>query len=333
MLSRFAFCGALGLSLVATSARADSEGDAKDLFARGREYRQKGDCTNASPLFRRAYDIHPKGLGSLRNFAECEEQNGHFATARRSWLDLKRALAINTDTKYAGWEADSDAGAQRLAVKVSHLTIEAPPDVSGTAATITINDEPLPGALNGTLLDRDPGAYRIRATWKTDDQQNDKVDLAPGETKRVTLKSQRKEAPAAPSVAASTSSLKPPSPDANRGAPPPAAEDPTREKWMAPVGWTLVGVGGVTLVGSLVTGLMYSSAKSKVEDECVNNRCPEDLRSTASRGKTTAVLAPVFLGIGVVAAGVGVTLLVMHGKSSNVAVGVRGTGMEAKVTF
>ena len=55
---------------------ADAESDAKDLFARGRELRNKGDCANASPLFYKAWRIFPSGLGNLRNYAECEEQLG-----------------------------------------------------------------------------------------------------------------------------------------------------------------------------------------------------------------------------------------------------------------
>ena len=84
------------------------------LFARGRELRLRGDCASAVPLFRRAFDLYPTGLGSLRNFAECEESLGHRASAREAWLDLGRALLANRDPKYSGWALDAEQEADRL---------------------------------------------------------------------------------------------------------------------------------------------------------------------------------------------------------------------------
>jgi hypothetical protein len=97
-----------------TPARADTRSDAQDLFARGRELRLRGDCANAVPLFQRAFDLYPAGLGSLRNVAECEESLGHLASAREAWLDLGRALLANGDPKYRGWALDAEQGAERL---------------------------------------------------------------------------------------------------------------------------------------------------------------------------------------------------------------------------
>src|SRR5437867_2115144 len=96
-------------TLTAPPALASPETDAKDLFARGRELRANNDCGSAAPLFRKAWTVYPQGLGSLRNLAECEEQLGHFASSRRAWLDLKRALiTAPNDPKYDGWDKDSE---------------------------------------------------------------------------------------------------------------------------------------------------------------------------------------------------------------------------------
>jgi hypothetical protein len=110
------FCAGLLAALLSAStpARADTRSDAQDLFARGRELRLHGDCASAVPLFRRALDLYPTGLGSLRNFAECEESLGHLASAREAWLDLGRALLTNRDPKYTGWALDAEQGAERL---------------------------------------------------------------------------------------------------------------------------------------------------------------------------------------------------------------------------
>src|SRR5438270_653590 len=94
MIVSFASLRRLGVALAVSGAcvlsapivRADAESDAKDLFARAHAMRKSGDCGGAVPLFRKAYAIYPKGLGSLRNIAECEEQIGHPASSRRAML-------------------------------------------------------------------------------------------------------------------------------------------------------------------------------------------------------------------------------------------------------
>jgi hypothetical protein len=89
-------CLVLASSLAAPGVRADPL-DAKDMFAQARGLPLQGQCARSLPLFRRAYAMYPAGLGSLRNIAECEEELGHFASARRAWLDLQLALS----TRYA----------------------------------------------------------------------------------------------------------------------------------------------------------------------------------------------------------------------------------------
>ncbi len=95
------FCGALFAASLSgpTPARADGLADAEDLFRRGRDLRLRGDCASAVPLFKQAFEVYPAGLGSLRNFAECEELLGHLASARQAWLDLRRALLADDDPK------------------------------------------------------------------------------------------------------------------------------------------------------------------------------------------------------------------------------------------
>jgi hypothetical protein len=89
---------ALGLVLYPCTSYADADADAQDLFVRARDLRAKNDCAGAVPLFRKANDLAPARLGSLRNVAECEETLGHFASARRAWLELGRGLLVTKET-------------------------------------------------------------------------------------------------------------------------------------------------------------------------------------------------------------------------------------------
>jgi hypothetical protein len=85
-------CLVIASSLAAPGVRADPLA-AKDLFAQARGLRLQAQCARALPLFRGACDVYRAGLGSLHNIAECEEELGHFVSARRAWLDLQRALS------------------------------------------------------------------------------------------------------------------------------------------------------------------------------------------------------------------------------------------------
>ena len=162
----------LGALAVAPPASASPESDAKDLFARGRDLRNANDCGSAAPLFRKAWQIYPQGLGSLRNLAECEEALGHFASSRRAWLDLKRALiTAPNDPKYDGWDKDAEESAARLKPKVASFVVDVyvkSPEGEAlanesTGVEIFVNGESVGTALVGTPLERDPGTYRIRA--------------------------------------------------------------------------------------------------------------------------------------------------------------------------
>lgn len=110
---------ALGCAVTPALAHADPTTDAKDLFERGRTLRAHDDCADAIPLFRRALEAYPAGLGSLRNIAECQESLGQFTLARRAWIELGQTLEARGDLRYEprydGWADDCRQSAERLA--------------------------------------------------------------------------------------------------------------------------------------------------------------------------------------------------------------------------
>lgn len=284
--------------VVAPSASATPETEAKDLFVRGRELRTANDCGSAAPLFRKAWAIYPQGLGSLRNLAECEEQLGHFASARRSWLELRRALiTAPNDSKYDGWDKDSEEAAARLKSRVASFVVdvyvrgpqgeELANDQSGVE--IFVNGESVGTTLVGTPLERDPGSYLIRAQRVDAPPVEQRVILSAGDNPHVTIRLARQSKAVAASASSSSSTLR-------------------------TVGWIGVGVGGAALVTSLVTFLVRGSALSDLKDKCPqyeapNARCPTSLRSTLDTGELMSVLSPVFLGVGLIGAGGGLALI------------------------
>ncbi len=282
---------------IAPPAMASPESDAKDLFARGRDLRNANDCGSAAPLFRKAWQIYPAGLGSLRNLAECEEQLGHFASSRRAWLDLKRALiTAPNDQKYEGWDKDAEEAAARLKPKVATFVVDVyvkSPEGEAlanekTGVEIFVNGESVGTTLVGTPLERDPGAYRIRAQMADAQPVEQVVTVSAGDNPHVTM---RLTVTPKPKAQVST-------------------EDHSTRRT---VGWVVAGVGAAALVGSGVTFLLRQSALSDLEEGCPlyeTQPCPEKLRSTVDRGQLMSTLSPVLLGVGVLGVGAGVALIV-----------------------
>jgi len=287
---RFAAMGALAAStlLVAPRAHADPESDAKDLFERGRELRKAGNCAAAAPLFEKAYAIFPSGLGTLRNAAECEEQLGKWASARRSWLELKRALMFAHDDKYAGWESDADGAAARLAPRVSHLTIE----IVGAKETpaVTIDGQPLEAQLVGTTLDRDPGRYAIVAHTGTR-EAHATVDLTTGESQTVHLDF------SAPLAAATVSVHR-------------TGETHHSSGWLT-AGWVTLTIGVAGLAGMGVAIGIRQDALSTAQTGCATfpKDCPIAVKPAVDRGQAASTAVTALAIAGGVLAGAGMIML------------------------
>ncbi|MBX3229834.1 MAG: hypothetical protein KIT84_05825 [Labilithrix sp.] len=292
--------------LAAPVAYADPQSDAKDLFQKGREHRENNDCGSAAPLFRKAWTVYPAGLGSLRNLAECEETLGHFASARRAWLDLKRALiTAPPDQKYEGWDKDADDAAARLKPKVASFVVDVivsspegeAPATEKSGVELSVNGEPVAGTLVGTPLERDPGNYVIRAAHKDAQPVEQTVALSAGDNPRVTLRL----------------TIVPPPP------PPVVVEEDHSTR--RTVGWVVAGVGAASLVASGVTFLLYQSDKSTIADNCENNVCPRtpDNESAADRGPTMGVLTSILFPVGLVGVGAGLALVLTSGSSNKTA--------------
>ena len=313
---RLSVGAAFGLAALAAAptARADAESDAKDLFARARDLRNKGDCAGAVPYFRKAYKVYPNGLGSLRNVAECEEQIGHWASSRRAWLDVKRALVtIAPDPKYDGWEKDAADAANRLQPKIATVFVDVivkSPQAEGPATEksgveVFVNGENLGTTLVGTPLERDPGNYKVRVQAQYANPVETEIALAAGDAKHVTLRLVQT----------------PPPPAAGGTAEQPGAQiDVDTGKGKRTAGIVLIGVGAAALVGSGITFLIRNGAKSDLDDQCPSHTgCSPSLQSTVDKGKLMSTLTTILFPVGLVAAGTGVGLFIWGSNSKETA--------------
>jgi hypothetical protein len=317
------------LFLVPRPAFADGLSDAKDLFVQGRDLRGHGDCAGAIALFRKAYDLYPAGLGTLRNIAECQESLGQFASARRTWLDLKRDLLTNTSPRYDGWARDADQAAARLTPKLATIKIDlsvvrtngepAPAD----GVEVTLNGEPIATGLAGTPLERDPGHYVVRvAGRRVSAAEQQTVDLREGEAKSMALRVVLAEAPR-PSDA-------PPGP-APVGAVSSSDKDSHDDSLRRTAAWIAIGAGAASLVTVGISVGVWAVANDDVGNGCpTHTGCSPSLIPAYDRGRTASTLVNVFLPIGLVGVAGGVVLLTTSPRhDAPAAVAVSPTGVWA----
>ncbi|MDC0680065.1 tetratricopeptide repeat protein [Sorangium atrum] len=285
--------------LAAAPARAlavGAEEDAKTLFARGRELRSAGQCDQAVIAFRSALEIYPEGLGALRNIAECEEELGRYASARRDWWDLRRAALQSNEAKYAGWTEDAEARYRALGSKVGTLTVRLKGAEGKPPVQVVLDGKPLDPRLLGVELERDLGAHTVELFYGGAAPIAERAELAPGARQVVTLTVPAplpaRDAPSAPSAS---------------GTPP---------SGIRMGGYVALGVGGAGAIATVVALAVRAGALSAVEDGCSPAgggayECPPSLQGDYDTGKTASTLASVFAGVGLVGIGAGVTLLLL----------------------
>lgn len=280
------------------------EAEARSLFAEARQLRLSGRCADAIPLFRQALETYPDALGSLRNLAECEEELGRFASARRSYWDLRVAALKSSDPKYAGWDLDATEAHARLATRVARLEIR----VTGpSAARVHLNGTPFDPRLYGVQVEHDLGRLQAELRDGSSAPKKTVLELREGQSYVVELVSDLP--PDEPETNASSLA-----PGSTKPVVEPAPEALERESsWMSTGGFVALGASGLAAIGLGVSLAVRGDALSTVEANCRpvgdGYACPVGLESDVSAGRTSSTIASVFgVGLGV-GAGLGAGLL------------------------
>jgi hypothetical protein len=283
---------ALAALLVAGSAAA-GEDESKSFFAEGRKLREAGKCAEAIDAFRRALEAWPEGLGSLRNIAECQEALGQYASARRSFWDLRRGALQSDEAKYDGWEDTADAAYARLEPLVPRLTLH----VLGADVTkvrVRLDGEDLTRKMLGVPLERDVGLHRVEV-WhegKLLEKREVQLDASQAEVVSIEVTLPRKATP--------------------REQPPPG--EPSMA--LAAAGWATLGIGVVGLGGAIAAAVVREGALSDLEacptfDASAPSTCPPEFEEARDRGETATTLFNVLGVVAIVGIGAGVPMVVV----------------------
>ena len=303
--------------LFAGLAHAQAPNPADAAFKRGRELLKAGKFADACVEFEHSQKLDP-ALGTAFNIAQCSEKIGKLARA----LELYREM-VATDTNADRKKVVSDA-IPKLEARVPHLLVKvasSPPGFSLTIQLLTSGLPPKPLEANKSI-EIDFGEYAIvaKATGAPDWTQNVRIDT---EGKATTLEPPFGAKPIAttittpPKTATTTTTLVTDPVDEE----PKDDPSPPRSKRKL-YGIIGMGVGGAALVGGAVFGVMARGKWNDAKDVCGGTTCTsmadqKEAQKLGDSARSKATMSTIFVGAGLVAAGVGVVLFVTAPSSES----------------
>lgn len=268
----------------AQSQQPDINARADELFRKGREEQDRGNCQKALEHFRESHALKP-GRGTLLNMGLCEKKLGQLAKALQHLEELLPQLPANDERRQIVRDA-----LKEIKPKVPYLRIVL--DANSPAGTVvTYDNSELASTMVGTDMPVDPGKHAI--VVESPGRPDRHYDVFMEEGKRQTL-----------TVEAGV--VKPSEP-ANQGA--------SQSKGGSTVGWVVLGVGAAGFVTAAITGALASRDYDAAERLCPTHRgCSPHAMALVDSGTTLSIVNTVALAAGVVGAGVGVTLLLVGTK-------------------
>jgi hypothetical protein len=265
---------------------------AEALFREAKDLVEKDKIAEACSKFAESQRLDPK-LGTLLYLATCHEQEGKTATA---WVEFNEAAALAARTNQPEREKIARERARILERDLPNLTLKTTSPEPGMQ--VELDGRPFPASGLGTAVPIDPGTHQLVVTAPRKQTWRHEVVAEKGGTLTVQIPALPAKQEAAPAPA--------PAPVPVR----PSPETPDDGSGKRTVGWVLVGAGGIGLVAGTIFGVRASSLESDARVLCPDPKCPTQegvtMHEDASRN---ALVSTVAMGAGVVAAGVGLFLI------------------------
>jgi serine/threonine-protein kinase len=301
---RLATILAAALLCVAAEARAQPA-DAESLIKSGLELRRQHRDAEALDAFRRAYAGSPTPR-ALAQIAFAEQALGKWVEAE---ADLQKALAVRDDP----WIVHNLPLLQRgLATIQQHLGwIEIAADVSSGDVRINgvdLGTLTLPGKLRveaGSVdIELRASGYepaRRLTSVEAGGSGHESIHLVPVETASAGTPTSALTNPSVPQV------------------PPAAPEEPSGppDTAMRNAGWVALGAGAVALGLGTYFGVRTLSTKSDRDSVCSTASCSQQGVSLDHEARALALDSTAWFTAGIVAAGVGASLLWMSRSSAH----------------
>jgi hypothetical protein len=288
-------------SLVRDAHAQQNKEEAKSRFKRGMELFKEGDYATSLIEFKKAYEINPH-FQTLYNIGRVYWQLNNYAGA----LDaFQKYLKEGGDTISASRRIEVEEDVAKLKQRVGQLEFETKPP----GATVSIDDIPIEG-VTPFKVNVSAGRRRVTFSKKGFLPKTIAIDVAGREVRKVETEliesgGSNKNPPTDPTATTTSTSTSAPPP------PPPPPEESSSGAW---IGFTAAGVFGAA---ATVTGLLALSANSDLNTKKTQgNQTKSSLDDANSKRQTLSLTTDILLGAAIVSAGIGITLMLTSGGSS-----------------
>lgn len=298
----FAHCMGLlcALSLAWPAWAEPNEADratARALALEGHNALTKKDYAAAADRFGRADAlVHAPTL--VVDWARALQGMGRFVEAHEKYeLVLREGVDANAPRSWVRAVEDAKKELDALKPRLGWVTVVL---VEPSEATVKIDGVAIPPAAIGVKRAADPGFPEVMVSADGYEPFTQTVTVGPGEEKSIEV-SLRKL------------------PEAPRAQPVEAAAPITREgvNTRRVLTYVALGVGGAGLVAGGITGSLFLSKRSDLNQECGSDRtCDPALQNTVDSYRLFGTVSGVSLAVGVAGLGTGLALLFTETKPS-----------------
>jgi hypothetical protein len=291
-----ALSGLCWAPLVLGQTEADKT-TARNLFFEGKEAYDAKKFDVAADRFRRSDELYPAPTAKL-GLARALREGGKLVEAYETYAHIVKEGAAD-DAPEAFRKAVDSAKSERgeLEPRLAAVVIEVTCDCQ---ANVTVDGVDVPRAALGVKRFVNPGSRRIAATAAGWSEAERTVVVEEGQVENVHLELKKTAAPPPPSVPVGPT----PTP-----VPPPQSPETDDGSGLRVAGLVLGGFGLASLVVAGVTGALYLTSKSEVEEKCPDSLCPsQEEVDTAETGQTMGLVNTITLPVGAAALGTGVLL-------------------------
>lgn len=305
-------------------AQATNAALAETLFREGKQLMVEERYAEACPKIAESQRLDP-GTGTLLNLAACHEAEGKLATA---WAEFGEAASMSRRDNRADREQYATAHAKSLEPKIPRLALDIAPAAQALKdLEIKIDDVTVGRVAWSSPGPADPGVHVVTATATGKKPFRAEVTLpAEGSVTAVSIPA-LEDAPMAPAAVGPG-----PATTGMAGSPAEAEKPPGGNGKMVGL---IVGGAGIAAIGvGSYFGLHAFSKWSERNDHCPKGQCDQTAVDASDAAHTSARIADVAMGVGIVAVGVGTYLFLTapaaspetHGSRTWVGVGAVSAG-------
>lgn len=290
------------LFLVTMPAYADS-GSAADatlaeaLFDEGQELMVAGNYQAACEKFQESQRNDPGG-GTLLNLGDCYKKLGRTASA---WSTFKAALTTARKDGRQDRVEHLESAILELEGRLTKLEVVVPEEANVPGLVVEVDGQALRPAAWGVAVPVDPGEHEVRVLAPDAETFVVTIDCSDeGETQSVTIPRARRQVEGADEEATTPRDRSP--------------QGQKQRRW----GYAIGGVGVVATAVGGVFGVLAIAQWNERNKNC-SPGCNGDAVTAGGKSETSAMVANVGLGVGLVAIAGGVTLILTAPRDAPVA--------------